>query len=103
MQLSTERIEKEDPEYPSRLREHLGEHAPPYIAVSCNMALLARKLLALFCSTKCPGRLILETYDLAHKLRQAEFAIVSGFHTPVERECLNVLLRGPAPVIICPA
>lgn len=26
-----------------------------------------------------------------------------GFHSPVEKECLRILLRGTQPVIICPA
>ena len=26
-----------------------------------------------------------------------------GFHSPVEKECLRILLRGDAPVILCPA
>jgi len=29
--------------------------------------------------------------------------VISGFHTPVEKECLRILLRGSQPVIICPA
>ena len=29
--------------------------------------------------------------------------IISGFHSPVEQEALIVLLRGPQPVILCPA
>src|SRR5207249_8008247 len=30
-------------------------------------------------------------------------AVVSGFHTAVEKECLRIFLRGPQPIIICPA
>ena len=29
--------------------------------------------------------------------------VISGFHSPMERECLTILLRGTQPVIICPA
>ena len=29
--------------------------------------------------------------------------IISGFHSPIEKECLLILLRGNQPVIICPA
>jgi hypothetical protein len=29
--------------------------------------------------------------------------VVSGFHSPIEKECLRILLRGRQPVIICPA
>ncbi|PWU19200.1 MAG: hypothetical protein C5B50_07050 [Verrucomicrobia bacterium] len=30
-------------------------------------------------------------------------AVISGFQTPIEKECLAILLRGKSPVIICPA
>ena len=29
--------------------------------------------------------------------------VISGFHSPMERECLTILLRGAQPVIICSA
>jgi predicted Rossmann fold nucleotide-binding protein DprA/Smf involved in DNA uptake len=62
-----------------------------------------RKKLALLCSKKCPGTLIIRTHDLAHALRDAGITVIGGFHSPVEKECLNVLLKGTQPLIICPA
>jgi predicted Rossmann fold nucleotide-binding protein DprA/Smf involved in DNA uptake len=38
---------------------------------------------------------------LAHALREAGVPVVSGFHSPVEREWKPLLLRGSQPVIIC--
>jgi predicted Rossmann fold nucleotide-binding protein DprA/Smf involved in DNA uptake len=29
--------------------------------------------------------------------------VISGFHSPLEKECLNVLLSGTQPIIVCPA
>jgi hypothetical protein len=29
--------------------------------------------------------------------------VISGFHSPIEEECLKILLRGKQPIIICPA
>ena len=46
---------------------------------------------------------ILRTYDQAAKWRDDGRCIISGFHSPVEKECLRILLRGSQPVIICPA
>lgn len=60
-------------------------------------------MLAFFCSAKCPGRLILQSYDLAQLLRRSQYVVAGGFHTPMEKECLSILLRGPTPVIVCPA
>jgi predicted Rossmann fold nucleotide-binding protein DprA/Smf involved in DNA uptake len=68
-----------------------------------NLSLLQEPAIALFCSIKCPGDLILKTYDLAQALRDAEIPVISGFHTPVEQDCLKILLRGTQPIIHCPA
>jgi predicted Rossmann fold nucleotide-binding protein DprA/Smf involved in DNA uptake len=68
-----------------------------------NLDILQRKKLALFCSVKCPGALILQTYDLARALRDEGVTIIGGFHSPMEKECLALLLRGTQPIMICPA
>ncbi len=60
-------------------------------------------LLALFCSARCPGALIIAAYDLARALRDAAVPVAGGFHTPVERDCLSLLLHGSQLVVVCPA
>jgi len=66
-------------------------------------ALLRGDKLGLFCSVRCPGDLILRAYDYAKKLRDDGVTVIGGFHSPVEKECLRILLRGTQPIIICPA
>ena len=85
------------------LGKHLGPHAPDRMFTLGNLDILQTRPLALFCSRRCPGRLILQTYDLAQKWRDAGVTVIGGFHSPMERECLQILLRSPHPVIICPA
>ena len=68
-----------------------------------NLDILTMPLLGFFCATRCPGNVILRTYDLALALRDAGIPVIGGFHTPMEKECLEVLLRGQQPVVICPA
>ena len=68
-----------------------------------NKEILNEKKLAFFCSVKCPGDIILKTYDLAKELRENHTTVVSGFHSPIEQECLRILLKGTQPVIVCPA
>src|SRR3990170_626649 len=104
------RIHQDNSVYPSDLRKYLGDHAPESITALGNLDILRRKgtahrapTLALFCSVKCPGNLILQTYDLAQSLRQAGVPVIGGFHSPMERECLTILLRGTQPIIVCPA
>lgn len=65
--------------------------------------LLNAPLLALFCSVKCPASIILKTYDLAQTLRDKHISVISGFHSPVEKEVLVTLLLGDSPIVICPA
>ena len=57
----------------------------------------------IFCSSRCPGSLIVQASDLAHALRDRGSAVIGGFHTPVERACLEILLAGVGPLIVCPA
>ena len=96
-------IDRSDARYPSALGSHLGDHARGCIFALGDLDILGQKPLALFCSVKCPGDLILQTYDLARQLRDAGIAVISGFHSPMEKECLSLLLRGKQPVIWCPA
>ena len=76
---------------------------PPETAHLGNLRLLDEPLTALFCSNRCPGDLILKTYDIAQAMRNAGVPVIGGFQTPMEKECLRLLLRGEQPVVICPA
>lgn len=92
-----------DAVWPRLLTERLGAAAPAKIWTLGNLELLALPKTALFCSARCPGSVILPTYDQAAKWRDTGRCVISGFHSPVEKECLQILLRGDAPVILCPA
>jgi predicted Rossmann fold nucleotide-binding protein DprA/Smf involved in DNA uptake len=92
-----------DSRYPARLRERLGTRAPDALTALGNLDLLALPKTALFCSARCPGDAILRAYDQAAKWRDEGRCVISGFHSPVEKECLRILLRGQQPIIICPA
>jgi predicted Rossmann fold nucleotide-binding protein DprA/Smf involved in DNA uptake len=83
------------------LRPYLGEPTPARLTCLGNAALLQRPLLAVFCSQQCPGSLILQAHDLAGELARAGCATIAGFHSPVEKEMLAVLLRGQQPVVVC--
>ena len=96
------KINQNEESYPPELRRYLKAEAPSCIQVTGNSELLQRRPLALFSSVKCPGSLILKTYDLAQRLRDDGIPVIGGFHSPMEKECLLLLLRGSQPVIICP-
>lgn len=97
------RLTISDPRYPTAVLQRLGASAPLELAVLGNLELLALSKIAVFCSARCPGSAILGTYDHAALWRNQGRCVVSGFHSPIEKECLKLLLRGTPPIIICPA
>ena len=103
MILPLETISRDNSRYPTRLLQRLGADAPPQLFVLGNLDLLALPKTALFCSARCPGYAILPGYDQAAQWRDANRCVISGFHSPIEKECLSILLRGSQPIIICPA
>lgn len=56
--------------------------------------------IVFFCSQSCPGDVILKAQDWANARTAASAPVIGGFHTPVERDVLRILLRGQAPAII---
>ena len=92
-----------NPHFPVALQSGTLLAPCPQIWALGNFDILAMPLLGFFCATRCPGNIILRTYDLALALREAGVPVMGGFHTPMEKECLEVLLRGRQPVVICPA
>jgi len=96
-------ITPNDSAYPVALTNCIAFKSPPTLSAFGNLSLIQKPAVALFCSIKCPGDLILKTYDLAQALRDAEIPVISGSHTPIEQDCLKILLRGNQPIIYCPA
>ncbi|MEK6776344.1 MAG: DNA-processing protein DprA [bacterium] len=101
--MDSARIHKEDKDYPTAFLQYLGRDAPDEISAIGNVDILRGQKTALFCSVKCPGNIILRTYDLVKKWREEGVTVIGGFHSPMEQECLSILLRGRQPVILCPA
>ena len=52
---------------------------------------------------RCPGDAILKTYDLARTLRNTDVTLIGGFQSPIEKDFLELVLRGPSSVVVCPA
>ncbi len=96
-------ISGDDLRFPTRLRERLGNDVPAQLTALGNLDLMTLPKTGLFCSARCPGHVILTAYDQAASWRDAGRCIISGFHSPVEQECLRILLRGSQPIILCPA
>ena len=97
------RIEQGDSDYPTVLLDRLGEASPSCLYVMGDTAILRNRLLGLVCSIQCPGSSVIKTLDAIRTLRDAGVAVIGGFHSPMEKECLDILLRGNQPVILCAA
>jgi predicted Rossmann fold nucleotide-binding protein DprA/Smf involved in DNA uptake len=96
-------IKPSDSHYPKLLQKRLGVVAPAQLYAMGNPDILKRRLLGLICSIKCPGSIILNTFDTIRALRDAGVTMVGGFLSPMEGDCLDILLRGKEPIILCPA
>ena len=103
-------ITQKDSNYPAQLKGYLKTEAPETIWAQGNISLLTDRdtqidgnLWALFCSSRCPGQVILKAHELAQQFRESGIPTIGGYHSPVEKECFRVLLRGSQPIILCPA
>jgi hypothetical protein len=63
------------------------------------VGILTARSLGLICSQRHPGDVILKTNDVARLVRGSGIAVVSGFHSPIKKDCLPILLRGSDPII----
>lgn len=96
-------ISRRDSTYPPTLRDRLGKSAPEKLYVIGDATALQHSFVAFVCSVKCPGSVVIHTFDAIRELRNAGIVVVGGFHSPMEQECLEFLLRGKQPVIMSPA
>ena len=101
--MQAKRYEPGMPDTPAALNRCFNAVNTPAVSVLGDLALLDGVLTGFFCSVRCPGDIILKTYDLAKALRGAEITLIGGFQSPMEKEFLDVLLWGRVRVVICPA
>lgn len=86
-----------------QIGRRLGHATRDNLTVIGKLDLLDRHLTAFLCSRKCPGDLILKAYDWAREIRDGDRGVISGFHSSIEKDCLEILLRGRCPIIVSPA
>lgn len=58
-------------------------------------------MIGLYSSYPCPPQFIMKAYDLAKVLREGKVGIIGGFQSSLEKDLLDILLRGETQVIIC--
>ncbi|RWO38189.1 MAG: hypothetical protein EOS11_25245 [Mesorhizobium sp.] len=89
-----------DQAYPDRLLRRLDANAPKSITIAGSPTPLSGPMTAFLCSQKTPGATILKSFDQAAAWRDAGRCVISGFHSPLERQCLDILLRGKQPIVM---
>jgi hypothetical protein len=66
-----------------------------------NDDLLVDRINAIFCSTRAIGTQINTSYAWAREQCDLGSTVISGFHTPVERDVYDILSRRGAKIIHC--
>ena len=89
--------------YPRCLLNELNTHAPAELKVAGPSDLLNHPKIGFFCSSQCPGSVVLKTFDAITRMRDEGQILVGGFHSVMEWECFRILLRGMQPIIWVPA
>ena len=65
-----------------------------------NHSLLDRELVAFFASRNAPTEALALAKSWAQAISQTDRVVVSGFHSPIERGVLDVLLAARCPVVV---
>ncbi len=79
----------------------LGRKRPRELHGLGAVELLERPSLGLLCSRKCPGDAILAAYDVSKRLEPDTHIVLGGFHSPMEKQFLEILLARHVPSVVC--
>jgi len=81
--------------------ERIGSEGTIQVAAVGQTRLLGLHKIAVFSSRQCPPDRMLLAFDWVRALPESGTALVGGFHSPIEQECLAIALRRRLPVIVC--
>jgi predicted Rossmann fold nucleotide-binding protein DprA/Smf involved in DNA uptake len=91
-------IDQNYPSYPILPAKRLGNDAPDRLWAIGRLDLINIPKAALFCSKRCPGDAILEAMAHAQQWRDQGRCIISGFHSPIEKEYLQMIYKPSGPL-----
>src|SRR5665213_3410249 len=92
-----------DTRFAGSLRQMCGASASATLWAAGPIHILDCEKTGFFCSSQCPGGVILKTFDAITAMRDEGRTLIGGFHSPMEWECMGILLRGRQPIIWVPA
>ena len=65
-----------------------------------NTSLLEREKIGFLASRRVPPEAVMRCLDWATRMRDEGVCVMSGFQSPLEKEVLNILLKGTSPLIL---
>jgi predicted Rossmann fold nucleotide-binding protein DprA/Smf involved in DNA uptake len=65
-----------------------------------NKELLELHKVAFLCSRNCPAAVVRRSLDWAISQREKGICVISGFHSRIEKEVLQHLLKGTQPIVV---
>jgi len=95
------------PHYPGRLVERLGDRAPMGLSMAGSSELVGSldsghlPSVALAVSVNSPASVVEITLALVRELTKAGAVFVGGFHSPVERRCLDSIMVAGGRSVVC--
>jgi len=95
------------PQYPGRLVERLGDRAPMGLFIAGSSELVGSvdsghlPSVALAVSVHCPASVVEITLALVWELTTARVVFVGGFHSPIERRCLDAIIVAGGKAVVC--
>lgn len=65
-----------------------------------NQGILKHRKIGFLCSRKVPASIILKTYDWVIEQRNNGICVISGFHSKIEKDVFDILVKGTPPIIL---
>lgn len=65
-----------------------------------NKNIIKNQKTAFLCSRKCPSDIIIKSLDWARDKKNDGDCIISGFHSRIEKDVFNILMKGKQPIIL---
>ncbi len=65
-----------------------------------NKNIVKNQKTAFLCSRKCPSDIIIKSLDWARDKKNNGDCIISGFHSRIEKDVFDILIKGDQPLIL---
>lgn len=88
---------------PAALQNYFAQNPSAQIFCIGSVEILSNEKIGFLCSSKSSGAAILKVFERANLWRKEQTTVIGGFHSPLKREVLGILLKGKGRIVICPA